>query len=121
MLSNLLEQLQGILKNCNVKLNDKQIKCLKQTLIYHKGGILPASVLKRELDIPYPEIHRLMSFLSTSRILMPIYKISCENNMNTGMEKVYRNIFEIPVEVCDRCEKECVILKNIIVEFEVCM
>lgn len=121
MLLDLLGNLQKILENCKIKLDDLQLKALAETLEYHKGGILPANVLKRELNISYADVHSLMTYLSTQGILKVKYKVYCENDAVTGASRVYDDIADIPVSICDRCQKECVLLKNIYIEFEVCI
>jgi len=94
---------------------------LLETLDYYKGGVLPASVLKREMNIEYSEVNKLMSYLSTVNILKARYKVYCKDDIITGKIKIYYNISDIPLITCDECEKECTLINNIIVEFEVCM
>ncbi|KEI16920.1 hypothetical protein Z959_08820 [Clostridium novyi B str. ATCC 27606] len=82
--------------------------------------MIPSKVVKRELKVSYEEVHRLMTFLSTKEILKPKYKILCENNCLTGASKSYDDLDDIPINICDRCERECVLLEKVIIEFEVC-
>lgn len=119
MLSDLLGKLQEILKNYNIKLNNEQIRKLEELLSFYKGGIIPTAVVKRTLNISYAETHNLMIFLMTKNILKSKYKIHCENDLVTGAGKIYDDPAEIPIELCDRCERGCALIKNLVVEFEV--
>lgn len=119
MLSGLLERLHKLLDNYRVQLDNEQIKSLADTLEFHNNGLLPANVLQRELEISYKDIHSIMSYLSTKGILVAKYKIYCENDMNTGASEIYDDIKDIPVKICDRCDRSCALIKNVIVEFEV--
>lgn len=121
MLLDLLVKLQKILENYNPKLTEKQIQNLLEVLKYYNGGILPASVVKRELNISYKETHELMVYLMTKHILKSQYKIYCENDIITGAAKIYDDPAQIPVSICDRCDKRCSLIKNLVVEFEVCI
>lgn len=121
MLSNLLERLRVILENYKIRLNETQMTNLAVALDFHNGGIIPAKIIKRELNISYEETHKLMTFLSTKGILKPKYRVYCENDVITGASKIYNDPAEIPIDVCDRCEKECILIKNLLVEFEVCI
>ncbi len=121
MLLDLLEKLPKILENCNITLNESQVETLAEALINFNGGILPSRVLKRELKISYEETHKLMIFLMTRGILKSKYKIYCENDMLTGVSKIYDDPAEIPVSICDRCNRGCSLIKNLVVEFEVCL
>lgn len=120
MLLDLLGELQDKLKTCNVKLDEDQIQKLREALIFHKGGVLPAKVLKKDLKISYTDTHKLMIFLMTKGYLKSIYKIYCENDIITGASKTYDDPAEIPVEICDRCDRGCALIKNLKVEFKVC-
>lgn len=121
MLLDLLEKLPKILENCSIVLNENQIKTLAEALIKFNEGILPARVLKRELKISYEETHKLMIFLMTKGFLKSKYKIYCENDMITGASKIYDDPAEIPVSTCDRCNRGCSLIKNLVVEFKVCL
>lgn len=120
MLLDLLGKLHEVLANCKVSLNDSQINELESLLQFHHKGIIPASVVRRELKISYEETHKLMIFLMTQGYLKSKYRIYCENDVFTGGSNVYDDPSQIPVEVCDRCEKGCALIKNLMVEFEVC-
>lgn len=121
MLLNLLVKLQKILENYNPKLTENQIKNLSEALEFYNGGILPANIIKRELKISYKETHELMIYLMTKNVLKAKYKIYCENDMFTGTADVYDDPAQIPVSICDRCDKGCSLIKNLVVEFEVCI
>lgn len=121
MLLDLLERLQEIFKSCKVKLTEEQLNNLKELLEWHSGGIIPSSVVKRELKISYNEVHSLMIFLMTKGIVKSKYKVYCENDNITGTAKVYDDPAEIPITICDRCDKGCSLINNIVVEFEVCI
>lgn len=121
MLLDLLEKLHKILENYSPTLNENQIKNLSEALEWNKGGILPANVVKRELKISYEETHKLMIYLMRKGLLKSKFKIYCENDIITGVSKVYDDPAEIPVEVCDRCDKGCTLIKNLVVVFEVCV
>ena len=107
------------MEKCDIKLDDNQINRLFETLQFHEKGILPASVLKREVGISYDETHKLMIYLATVNILKPVYRIYCENDMETGAGKIYNKLSEIPIKTCDRCDKKCILLESIYVEFKV--
>lgn len=121
MLLVLLEKLERILENFKVKLNKNQLHNLAETLIYYNDSIVPAKVIKRELKISYSDTHDLMIFLQIKGILIPKYKIYCENDSITGVSKIYDDPKDIPVEICDRCDRECTLIKNLVVEFKVCI
>ncbi|XZI67586.1 hypothetical protein ACSXEI_00305 [Clostridium perfringens] len=116
-----MEKLQKILENYNPELTEKQIKDLSEVLEFHNHGILPASVVKRILKISYKETHELMVYLMTKDMLKPKYKVYCENDMVTGAVKIYDDPAQVPVSFCDRCDKGCSLIKNLVVEFEVCV
>ncbi|MBP2032586.1 hypothetical protein J2Z42_001258 [Clostridium algifaecis] len=119
MLLNLSEKLQKLLKNCKVFLNGDQIESLAEILEFYNNGILPAKILKHKLEITYKDVHTLMTCLAIKGILRVKYRIYCENDSITGASKIYDDIEDIPVSVCDRCDKRCTLIKNVIVEFEV--
>lgn len=119
MLLNSLENLKMKLTDCEVDLNGNQIIKLYETLEYHSGGILPLSVLKRELSLSFDETYKLMLFLSIKKILKPVYKVICDHDMETNGSKIYNTISEISTYVCDRCNKKCVLVDSVCVEFKV--
>lgn len=119
MLLNSLENLKMKLTDCDVDLNDNQIKKLYETLEYYSGGILPLSVLKRELGLLFDDTYKLMLFLSIKNILKPVYKVICDHDMETNGGKIYDTISEIATHVCDRCDKKCVLVDSVCVEFKV--
>lgn len=121
MLLDLLEKLRKILENYSNPLTESQIKDLAEILEWNNGGILYATVVKRELNISYEETHRLMIYLMTKGILKTKYKIYCENDMITGSSKIYDDPAEVPISICDRCDKGCSLIRNLVVEFEVCV
>lgn len=121
MLLDLSERLQKELANYKVKLTEKQIKNLCETLEWHNGGIIPASIIKRELKISFEDTHKLMIYLMTKGFLKSKYRIYCENDMISGVNKSYNDPAEIPMIICDRCDKGCSLIKNLVVEFEVCI
>lgn len=119
MLLNSLENLKMKLTNCEVNLNNDQIRNLYETLEYHSGGILPLRVLKKELGLSFDETYKLMLFLSIKNILKPVYKVICDYDMETNGGKIYDTISEIATYVCDRCDKKCVLVDSVCVEFRV--
>lgn len=121
MLLDLLEKLQRELENYNTELNEKQIEDLSKVLKFHNHGILPAAVVKRTLKISYKETHELMVYLMTKEMLKAKYKVYCENDTVTGVAKTYDDPAQVPVSICDRCDKGCSLIKNLVVEFEVCV
>ena len=121
MLLDLSEKLQKVLANYKVQLTEKQIKNLCETLEWYKGGIIPATVIRRELNISFEDTHKLMIYLMTKGILKSKYRIYCENDTISGVRKVYDDPAEIPMIICDRCDKGCSLIKNLVVEFEVCI
>lgn len=121
MLLGLLEKLQKTLESYDKKFTEKQIKDLAEVLEWCKDGILPARVVKRELNISYKEVHSLMIYLMTKGMLKAKYKVYCENDMLNGMANTYDDPAEIPLTICDRCDRGCSLIKNLVVEFEVCI
>lgn len=119
MLLNLLGKLQKELESYN--LDFEKIKNLKEVLIFYRNGIVPSQVIKRELSISYEETHKLMILLMTKGLLKAKYKVFCENETTTGLSNTYDDPSEIPVSICDRCDKRCTMIKNLVVEFEVCI
>ena len=119
MLLNSLENMQMKFRKCSIKLNEKQFKKLYETLQYHDGGILPVRVLKHELELSYEDTHKLMIYLSTIKVLQPVYKVFCENDMMSGASKEYNKLSEIPSRMCDRCYKNCILLESVYIEFKV--
>ena len=118
MLLNSLENLKMKLTNCEVNLNNDQIRNLYETLEQHSGGILPLKALKRELGLSYDETYKIMLYLSVSKILKPVYKIICNHDMETDYGKTYNTISEIAT-ICDRCDKKCVLVDSVYVHFKV--
>lgn len=119
MLSDLLGRLQKILVNYDINFSEQQIKNLAETLKYYNKSILHPRVLKREMNLSYNQVNDLMIFLETQGILRSKFKTICTEEHSNKVEKIYNSIKEVPLTVCDRCEKECSMLTNVIVVFEV--
>lgn len=119
MLSDLLMKLTNIQSECNVNLNNQQIIELKKILKHFSGGVLPIPTMRRELNISSKEVLELMVYLESKGILKSKFKVYCPDSNACAFEKFYDNLRDVPKKQCDKCDKGCVYIENIIVVFEV--
>ncbi|MDM0483644.1 hypothetical protein QTG92_09635 [Clostridium perfringens] len=101
------------------KISYNQIKTLLELLDYFNGGIIPISVVKRKLNLTNDEVEDLMIFLETKGILKSAFKVFCSDKFESTREEIYDDIRKIPKKHCDKCEKECMYLENVVVVFKV--
>ena len=119
MLSTLLEKLEIVLNDCKIKLNKSQLNSLAEALSFYKGGIIPISVIRRELRLTNEEVADLMIYMETKGILKSKYKVYCPSKSEGVMETFYDDVRQIPKKYCDKCDENCMYLENIVVVFEV--
>ena len=120
MLSKDLQNIKNDLSGCEIKLDEVQIKILYNSMKFYKGGVLPNELIKNKLDISYVDTKKLLTYLSSKGYLKPKFKVKCEHEILGGKFEVYDNFLDIPLTVCDRCPKGCMIAnERIIVVFEV--
>ncbi|ALR90193.1 hypothetical protein [Clostridium butyricum] len=119
MLPNLLEKLEQLLKNHNLKLNNQQIQSLAEILDIYSGGIVPISVIRRELKLNINDTQELMIYLEDKGILKSMLKVCCPSKSESVREELYDDIRNIPKKYCDKCDENCMYIENISVVFKV--
>lgn len=119
MLSILLEKLEHILGNYKEKFNSEQLEGLAKILETYAGGIVPISVVRRELRIDIDKVQDLMVYLESQGILKSMYKVYCPSKSECVREELYDDIRKIPKKYCDKCDENCLYIENISVVFKV--
>ncbi|EOU1841393.1 hypothetical protein IZT14_001668 [Clostridium perfringens] len=115
MQSNILLKLKKTLKI----LKEEKFNELKEFLEYHEDGYLTSNEVANRLDISFEDAQIIMRELYTNDYLDMNFKVCCENAIDIAEEEIYESIEDIPQEICDKCEKKCVLLKKIIVIYKV--
>lgn len=117
MLSNILERLKTKLNDCPITLNENQIYLLSKIIKLYCNDILPIDVIKDNLKLSYDEVNEVLLYLSRKGFLKMNYKVWCENCNCNSEKQVFENFYDIPIEVCDRCDKRCRKIDNIIIVY----
>lgn len=100
-----------------INLSEEEIRTLGEILDYYRDDLVPVSIVKRDLKLTYEQANDLMVFLAKHDILEINYKIWCDNEYLYNSGDVYRHIIDVPKDICNKCEKECQILKNVVIVF----
>ncbi|CAI3660815.1 hypothetical protein [Clostridium neonatale] len=119
MLPDLLEKLEQILKNHKLKLNNQQIQTLVEIFNIYSGGVVPISVVRRELKLNINDTQELMIYLESKGILKSMLKVCCPSKPESVREELYDDIRKIPKKYCDKCDENCMYVENISVVFKV--
>ncbi|XZH37067.1 hypothetical protein ACSW82_05695 [Clostridium perfringens] len=101
------------------KVSQNQVKDLYELLEYFSGGVLPINTVKRILELDNDEVEELMIFLETKGILKSAFKVLCPDKFESIREEIYDDIRKVTKKYCDKCEKGCMYLENIVVVFKV--
>lgn len=120
MSSNLLIKLTTILKvNEKLKFNDDKINILVRILILYNNEILDIDVIKDNLHISYDTVNELLILLARNGLVKMNYKVWCDNPNNNSENVIYENIYDVPMDECDMCDKKCKKLSNIYIVYRV--
>ncbi|PWL52575.1 MAG: hypothetical protein DBY38_10595 [Clostridium cadaveris] len=120
MLSNICIKLSKILSDYKeYNFTEKNIELLARILNAYDNQIIPLEVIKRNLHLDYKQVNDLLLYLARNSITQLNYKIWCENpNCNADTE-VYENIYDIPLDECDYCDKRCKKMSNVYIVYRV--
>lgn len=120
MSSDLLIKLTTILKNNkNFNLNNEQINILAKILKLYNSEIVEVDVIKDNLNLSYNTVNDLLIFLARNDLIKMNYKIWCDNPNTNSDEMIYENIYDIPMDECEICDKRCKKINNIYIVYRV--
>lgn len=120
MLLDILKKLsQTVKERYDIELDNNQIQMLSLILKNYNKSILPIDVVKDNINLTYEQTNKLLKILAINGILDLNYRIWCDEKVNKPNDKIYTDILSIPEEVCEYCDKKCMIYKNIIVVYRV--
>lgn len=120
MLSNLLIKLTTILKeNEKFKFNNDKLNLLVRILSLYNNQIIDIDVIKDNLNLSYDEANELLLFLARNELVKINYKVWCDNPNNNSENTIYENIYDVPMDECDMCDKKCKKLSNIYIVYRV--
>lgn len=101
-------------------IKDKTIlEKLKSYLEYHVDSNISSNELANKLNISYSDAKKVMNELLKNKIVDMLFKVYCSNELDIEGTEIYDNIEDIPSNECGKCDKECSILKNIIIIYKV--
>lgn len=120
MSSNLLIQLTTIFKaNENFKLTNDQINMLARILKLYNNEIVEVDVIKDNLNLSYNTVNDLLILLARNELVKMNYKIWCDNPNTNSDNMIYENIYDVPMDECDMCDKKCKKLSNVYIVYRV--
>lgn len=88
-------------------------------LRYKLNSRISITDLANKLDVEYVTAKNIMLTLLENDIVEMNFKICCGNELNNGGSLYYENIQDIPDEICENCEKACLLIKNVAVVYKV--
>lgn len=92
---------------------------LKSYLEYYEGSNISSNELANKLNISYSDAKKVMNELLKNKIVDMLFKVYCSNEIDLEEPEIYDNIEDIPSNECDKCDKKCSVLKNIIIIYKV--
>jgi len=120
MLSNILIKLKGIISNYNnIKLTNEQIDLLLKLFKLYNKQIIASDVIKDQLNLTYSETNEFLLYLARKGIVKMNYKVWCENPNNNSDVQIYENIYDVPMDECDVCDKRCKKVNNVVIVYRV--
>lgn len=120
MSSNLLIKLTELFKNNkDVKLTEDMINLLARILKLYNNKIIEIDVIKDNININYEEVNELLIMLARNNIVKMNYKIWCENPNANSENVIYENIYDVPMDECEMCDKRCKKLSNVYIVYRV--
>lgn len=120
MSSNLLIKLTKILKaNENFRLTNDQINMLARVLKLYNNEIVEIDVIKDNLNLSYSTVNDLLILLARNELVKMNYKIWCDNPNTNSDNMIYENIYDVPMDECDMCDKKCKKLSNVYIVYRV--
>ncbi|MDU4427184.1 MAG: hypothetical protein E7K85_13205 [Clostridium sp.] len=120
MLSNLLIKLTTILKNDDkFKFNNDKLNLLVKILSLYNNQIIDIDVIKDNLNLSYDTANELLLLLARNEVVKINYKVWCDNPNNNSDKTIYENIYDVPMDECDMCDKKCKKLSNIYIVYRV--
>lgn len=120
MLSNLLIKLTMILKdNDKFKFNNDKLNLLVRILSLYNNQIIDIDVIKDNLNLSYDTSNELLLLLARNELVKMNYKIWCDNPNTNSDNTIYENIYDVPMDECDMCDKKCKKLSNVYIVYRV--
>jgi hypothetical protein len=120
MLLNILDQLKVIVNTIDeIQLDESRLKILEVILKKYDKSILPIDLVKDKLRLNYEQTNTLLITLAKNNILQLNYKIWCDNSVTNSNQLIYTDFLDIPMEVCENCNKQCRVVNNIVVVYRV--
>ena len=120
MSSNLLIKLNEILnKSGEFNFNEERLSMLSRILVLYNKEIIGLDVIKDNLNITYKMVNDLLLLLARKGLVKMNYKVWCENPNTNSDNKIYENIYDVPMDECDMCDKKCRKLNNIYIVYRV--
>lgn len=120
MSSNLLIKLNEILNNGGEFNFDKEkLSMLSRILVLYNKEIIGLDVIKDNLNINYKLVNDLLLLLARKGLVKMNYKVWCENPNTNSDNQIYENIYDVPMDECDMCDKKCKKLSNIYIVYRV--
>lgn len=120
MLSNLLIKLTTILKKDDrFKFNNDKLDLLVKILSLYNNQIIDIDVIKDNLNLSYDTANELLLLLARNEMVKINYKVWCDNPNNNSDKTIYENIYDVPMDECDMCDKKCKKLSNIYIVYRV--
>lgn len=120
MSSNLFIKLTTLFK-ANEKFNftNNQIDVLARILKLYNNEIVELDVIKDNLNLSYNEVNDLLLLLARNMIVKMNYKVWCDNPNTNSDNMIYENIYDVPMDECDMCDKKCKKLSNVYIVYRV--
>lgn len=92
---------------------------LNSYLIFNEGSRISCNDIANKLDISFDNSKDIIYILLKNNALEINFKVNCYDEYKTNNAVYYETFEDIPNQVCDNCEKNCEIFKNIIIVYKV--
>ncbi|MDB2121207.1 MULTISPECIES: hypothetical protein [Clostridium] len=113
-------KLTTILKNDDkFKFNNDKLNLLVKILSLYNNQIIDIDVIKDNLNLSYDTANELLLLLARNEVVKINYKVWCDNPNNNSDKTIYENIYDVPMDECDMCDKKCKKLSNIYIVYRV--
>lgn len=109
----------NILSKLREILTENQINELNEFLEFHNGGYITSGDVSNRLDISFEDAKNVTKELFRYNYTDMKFKIYCNNEIDMCETETFDSIEDIPNEKCEKCEKGCSILPNIIIIYKV--
>lgn len=120
MSSNLLIKLRELFNTeKKYEFNEEKIFLLNRILEMYKNEIIELDVLKDNLHLSYSLVNDMLLLLARNGIVKMNYKVWCDNPVSNSDNMIYENVYDIPMDECDICDKQCKKLSNVYIVYRV--